>query len=335
MKRIPIIVLSLLLVAAIVSVFILYQQRQETKDALLRSEKNSSSLDERIIQLNQEKAALQNQILEKAEYHEKQKDAMKRISELENIVNMKDRSISDFEDKLLKVRNDSEEKEKIIAALRAELTSKDTLAEELKVELEAANSQVVSLNEEMRTEKREIEMLQRSLSELQGKEAQLKIQIDQLKSTHDAILSQLKGQIQNKEVIIEELEEKLSVTFMDRVLFESGRATITPEGRKILRGVGEILKNVSEKQIRVVGHTDNKAILPEYRNKFPSNWELSAARAAAVVRYFQKEIGLNAKNMEAVGRSFYEPVASNETEEGRAQNRRVNIIIAPKMESSE
>jgi chemotaxis protein MotB len=92
------------------------------------------------------------------------------------------------------------------------------------------------------------------------------------------------------------------------------------------------LKNVAGKQIRVVGHTDNKAILPEYRNKFPSNWELSAVRASAVVRYFQKEIGLDAKNMEAVGRSFYEPIASNETEKGRAQNRRVNIIIAPKIE---
>ncbi len=332
MRKIPIIVLSLLLAAAIISVFILYRQGQDTKDALLMSEKKSSSLDEIIIQLNQEKAALQNQILEKAEYLEKQKNAMKRISELENVVNMKDRSISDFEDKLLKVRNESEEKEKIIAALRAELASKDTLAAELKVQLEGATSHVVSLNEEITRGKTEIEMLQRSLSDLQGEENQLKTQIDQLKSTHDTILFELKGQIKNKEVIIEELEEKLSLTFMDRVLFESGRATITPEGRKILRRVGDILKNVAGKQIRVVGHTDNKAILPEYRNKFPSNWELSAVRASAVVRYFQKEIGLDAKNMEAVGRSFYEPIASNETEKGRAQNRRVNIIIAPKIE---
>jgi chemotaxis protein MotB len=92
------------------------------------------------------------------------------------------------------------------------------------------------------------------------------------------------------------------------------------------------MTNVQGEQIRVVGHTDNKAILSEYRNKFPSNWELSAARSAAVVRYFQKEIGLDPKDMEAVGRFFYEPIASNETEEGRAQNRRVNIIIAPKIE---
>ena len=331
MRKIPIIILSVLLAAAVVSVIMLYRQGQETKDALLISEKKASSLEEKIVQLNQEKGALQNQIRERAEYLDKQRNAMKRISELENDINMRDRSISDFEEKLLKLRDDSQEKEKIVAALRAELDSKDQLAAELKVQLEGYVSQVVSLKEEITRGNKEIERLQRSLSDLQGQEAQLKDEIDQLRSTHDAILSQLKDQIQNREVTIEELEKKLSVTFMDRVLFKSGRATITPDGREILRRVGHILKNVTDKQIRVVGHTDNKAILPEYRNKYPSNWELSAARAGAVVRYFQKEMGLNARNMEAVGRSFYEPIASNGTEEGRAQNRRVNIIIAPRI----
>jgi chemotaxis protein MotB len=73
-------------------------------------------------------------------------------------------------------------------------------------------------------------------------------------------------------------------------------------------------------------------ILEGYRYKFPSNWELSAARAASVVNHLQNELGLDPANLEAVGRSFYEPIASNETQEGRAQNRRVNIIIAPKVE---
>lgn len=331
MSKIPIIVLLTLLAAAIVSAIIFYQQSRDTKDALLVSEEKASSLEEKIIQLDQEKGALQNQIREKAEYLEKQRNAMKRISELENDLDMKDRSISDFEEKLLKLRNESQENEKIIAALKAELATKDRRAAELKLQLEGAASQAASLNEEITRGNKEIERLQRSLSDLQGQEAQLKDKIDQLKSTHDAILSELKDQIQNREVSIEELEEKLSVTFMDRVLFKSGSATITLEGREILRRVGDILKNVTDKQIRVVGHTDNKAILPEYRNKYPSNWELSAARAGAVVRYFQKEMGLDARNMEAVGRSFYEPIASNETEQGRAQNRRVNIIIAPKM----
>jgi chemotaxis protein MotB len=118
---------------------------------------------------------------------------------------------------------------------------------------------------------------------------------------------------------------------VDRILFEFGKATITPEGKKILKKVGEILKNVQGKQIRIVGHTDNIPIMPEYRYKFPSNWELSAARAAAVIRHFQKKMGLDPRILEAVGRSFYKPIASNKTREGRAQNRRVEIIISPKI----
>ena len=82
----------------------------------------------------------------------------------------------------------------------------------------------------------------------------------------------------------------------------------------------------------MIGHTDNIHISKDSQNKFPSNWELSAARASAVIRYFQTNRGIDPRNMEAMGRAFYEPIASNETEEGRAQNRRVEIIIAPKAE---
>ena len=102
--------------------------------------------------------------------------------------------------------------------------------------------------------------------------------------------------------------------------------------RGTLRGLhGQRLKPQG-KLIRVVGHTDDIPILPKYHYKFPSNWELSAARAASVVNYLQKDLGLDPTNLEAVGRSFYDPIASNETNEGRAQNRRVNIIIAPMIE---
>jgi flagellar motor protein MotB len=91
-----------------------------------------------------------------------------------------------------------------------------------------------------------------------------------VKSTYDAMALDLKKQIQNKEVTINKLEEKLSITFVDRILFESGRTKITPQGKKILKKVGDILKNVEGRRIQVVGHTDNKPILPEYRYRIPS-----------------------------------------------------------------
>ena len=159
--------------------------------------------------------------------------------------------------------------------------------------------------------------------------------VGQQKSTQEALVASLKEQIQKQEVTIKEIREGLSVTLVDKILFDSGKATLKPGGEKILGKIGETLKNIQDKRIRVVGHTDNVLIRQDFRNKFPTNWELSAGRAATVVRYFQEKTGLKPDDLEAVGRSFFQPLASNDTKEGRDQNRRVEIIIAPKLEMKE
>jgi chemotaxis protein MotB len=174
--------------------------------------------------------------------------------------------------------------------------------------------------------------LEKTLGALKDETVLTKSQIDQIKSTYEALASDLKEQIQKQEVTINKFQKELSVSFVDRILFDFGKAALTKEGEKVLKKVGEVLKKIKEKRIRIIGHTDNIPIHPDYRYKFRSNWELSAARAASVVRYFQENINLDGKDMEAVGCSFYQPVATNETEEGRALNRRVEIIIAPRME---
>ena len=160
-------------------------------------------------------------------------------------------------------------------------------------------------------------------------------QASQQRSTQDTLVASLKEQVQKQEVTIKEIREGLSVTLVDRILFDSGKATLKPGGEKILGKIGETLKNIQDKRIRVVGHTDNVSIRQDFRYKFPTNWELSAARAATVVRYFQEKTGLKPDDLEAVGRSFFQPLASNDTKEGRDQNRRVEIIIAPKLEIKE
>ena len=178
-----------------------------------------------------------------------------------------------------------------------------------------------------------LQACEKKLSEQDKKVAELtEVQVKQMKSTYDTLVSDLKDQIQKQEVTIKEFHEALSLNFVDRILFEFGKADLTLEGEKILKKVGEALKNIKGKKIRVTGHTDPIPIRPDYQYKFPSNWELSAARAASVVRYFQEKIGLDPNDMEAVGRSFYQPEASNHTKEGRARNRRVEVLIAPQME---
>jgi chemotaxis protein MotB len=184
--------------------------------------------------------------------------------------------------------------------------------------------------------KQTLQACEEKLSEQNKKMAELsEVQMKQMKTTYEELISGLKEQIQNKEVTIKDFKDSLSLNFVDRILFEFAKADLTPEGMKILEKVGEALKNIKGQKIRVTGHTDNVPIRRDYEYKFPSNWELSAARAASVVRYFQDNTGLDPGDMEAIGRSFYQPVASHDTEAGRAQNRRVEIFIAPQMEIKE
>jgi chemotaxis protein MotB len=203
----------------------------------------------------------------------------------------------------------------------------------LAILLAASIITVILLSASYKSVKQSLQTCEKNLAQQDQKVAQLaEAQMKQMKSTHDTLISELKDQIQKQEVTIKEFQESLSLNFVDRILFEFGKADLTPEGEKVLKKVGEALKNIKAKKIRVTGHTDPVPIRPDFMYKFPSNWELSSARAASVVRYFQEKIDLDPKEMEAVGRSFYQPEASNDTKEGRARNRRVEILIAPQME---
>ena len=235
---------------------------------------------------------------------------------------MKDQRLSELKENIHTLERDLEE----------ERRSKDAILKDLQERLQGSQSHIRYLEEEVAKGHNEIQELQSQLIDLTGQKVLSETKKGQLKSTYEALIADLKREIERQEVTIKEFKDKISVTLVDRILFEFGKATITSEGEKILEKVGEILKNIQGKQIRIVGHTDNIPIMSKYRYKFPTNWELSAARSSAVIRYFQKNIQLDPKNLEAVGRSFYEPIASNETSQGRAQNRRVEIIISPQLE---
>ena len=187
----------------------------------------------------------------------------------------------------------------------------------------------VILYPEYTNQKQALQTCEKKLADLEKKPG---LADAQLKSAHEALVSSLNEQIKKQEITIKELEGGISLSMVDRILFKLGEATLTPQGEKVLAKVGEGLKKIQGKMVRVVGHTDTIPIRKEYLDKFPSNWELSAARASTVVRYFQDKSGLEPKGMEAVGRSFYQPTAPMDTEKNRALNRRVEIFIAPMIE---
>lgn len=112
------------------------------------------------------------------------------------------------------------------------------------------------------------------------------------------------------------------------IFFESGSAELTPEGRARISEIAARLRGeFAGREIRVEGYTDSMPIGPSLRPQFPTNWELSAARAAAVARVLQEQYGFEGRRIEIVGLGEYHPVASNATPEGRQQNRRVRVAV--------
>lgn len=117
-------------------------------------------------------------------------------------------------------------------------------------------------------------------------------------------------------------QEGITLRIDDNLLFDSGQAALTLQGQQVLASLKEVLEGF-EGTISVEGHTDS---IPIATARFPSNWELSSSRAIAVLRYLT-EIGITPERMRAVGYAETRPLASNDSQEGRAANRRVELLL--------
>src|SRR5207302_3845906 len=124
-------------------------------------------------------------------------------------------------------------------------------------------------------------------------------------------------------------KDKLTLNMVEKILFNSGQADVKESGKKILDSIASALKKIQDKDIRVEGYTDNVPLSPKLRDRFPTNWELSTARASNVVRYLEEKAGLDPSRLIAAGFGQYHPISSNDTDEGRAQNRRIDIVLVP------
>jgi chemotaxis protein MotB len=167
---------------------------------------------------------------------------------------------------------------------------------------------------------------------LQRSVVQKTSELAELKGTYDSLQEKMKEEIAKGEVAVSQSGDRLRVDLVDKILFDSGDARISKRGESVLQRVGGVLANIADKQIHVSGHTDNQPITGKLKEQFPSNWELSLARALTVVRFLQETAKVPPERLVAAGQGEYDPIASNRTDKGRSRNRRIEILLAPELD---
>jgi len=204
--------------------------------------------------------------------------------------------------------------------------AKKGLEESLQSTSDAKNQKIGELSQRVGQLEAENARLKEDVAQLQKLK---EIEVQKTSKTYENLLDSMKSEISKGEVTISELKGKLTVNLVESVLFDSGKAEVKPNGLVVLQKVIDILKNIKDKVIRIEGHTDNVPIVGALARKYPTNWELSAARAINVARYLQQQ-GIDPSLLAAVAYGEYKPVAPNDTDEGRAKNRRIEIVLVSK-----
>jgi len=186
-------------------------------------------------------------------------------------------------------------------------------------ELEAQKTQLEADKEELEAAKAEL-----------SKNVEAKVgELNEVKGTYYSFQEKMKQEIDRGEINLEQTGGKLRVGLVDKVLFDPGEAEISKRGEGVLARVAEALAGIPDKQIQVSGHTDKMPINSKLIATYPTNWELSTARATQVVRFLAEKANLPPQRLVASGYGEFHPIASNKTPAGRAKNRRIEILLTP------
>ncbi|MCJ7664597.1 MAG: OmpA family protein [Desulfobacterales bacterium] len=168
---------------------------------------------------------------------------------------------------------------------------------------------------------------QGKIGQTEKEKAELLAMEQQNKATYDQLMNQLQKEVGEGQVAIQQYEDKLTVNVAEKIFFDSGSAELKPGGKELLQKFGRIVKGLADKVIRVEGHTDNVPIAKLLRPTYPTNWELSAARAITVVRFLQDSAGVPPKMLMAAAFGPYQPIAANDTPANKQKNRRIEIVL--------
>jgi chemotaxis protein MotB len=210
------------------------------------------------------------------------------------------------------------ELEEELARRVAELEEKVALAETRATDAETQLAEALSDRSKL---KESVEEMQLALAELKRQRAQAEARL----AVYRSVLAKFKDMIDNGKLKVKVVDGRMVLQLQTDILFPSGSAKLSDEGVKVIQEVGKLLSEIPDRRFQVEGHTDN---VPINTKTYPSNWELASARAINVTKEMVAA-GMPDKRVSAAAFAETRPTTSNDTEEGRAANRRIEIVLVP------
>lgn len=271
-------------------------------------------------------------IVSKKKYEAIQQQRKKSIDSLENIL---DNTVKDFNQHTYELTENNKKRITQLDSLNQEVNRLTSDTTDLKQSLRDAISEYNKEKESLKSKEMELktksavvdslklvlEEKQKRLIELENMISENKKEVNKLKKTiSDALVS-----FDNTELNITQKNGKVYVAMEEKLLFKSGSATVDKKGVDALKKIAAVLEKTNDIDIVIEGHTDNVG-------SAKLNWELSTKRANAIVTILQENSNVDPKRFTAAGRGMYHPVAKNDTKEGKAKNRRIEIILTPKLD---
>ncbi|WP_396192255.1 OmpA family protein [Flavobacterium sp.] len=199
---------------------------------------------------------------------------------------------------------------------------------ELLAKLEAKEKSLAAEQERLNKLKADLEASSKRLNELESYIAAKEASMNKLKETLSKSLKAFEG----KGLTVEQRDGKVYVSMENKLLFGTGSWAVGAEGKTAVVAVGKVLADNPEISVLIEGHTDNDKILGAIGGGIENNWDLSTKRATAIVNILSENKGVKKENLTAAGRGEFAPLMSNDTPEGKAKNRRIEIILTPKLD---
>jgi len=318
----PIIILAS---AAATGWYYYYSETNKYQSLTMDSRAELEKLQTTIDKLLDDETALQATV---ASAKNSQDDYKAAQASLQNEINILNEENSQLINRLEQGMQSQEEQTALLEKVQAKKIA-------IEVSFQEVVNKATSTTAELEAELERRQAAQESLSDdyiaVRGEKSRLLTQLEQEQESNKRIANlknRLERELNESRVEITQLKNQMTVIKLtSEVLFGSGSARIKPAGQKVLSIIAESLNAYPDRAISIEGHTDNVPVI--HNARYESNWELSAARALAALKYFQQNNRVDPKRLKLVGYGQYRPVSSNDTDEGRKRNRRIEIRILP------